>query len=66
MKTNRNMMMQCPSCDKTISKKAGNCPDCGHSFNSGGISMSDPVHVVGVILAIILAIGVVMMITGAM
>lgn len=64
--SNENLM-SCPSCNKAISKQAASCPDCGHTFarNNGGVNLSDPVHLVGVILAILAGIGVVMMVAGA-
>ena len=66
MKENTNLT-PCPTCEKLISKFAANCPDCGHSFpkNNGGVNMSDPVHFAGVIIAILAAIGVVVMMTNA-
>lgn len=62
---NKNMT-KCPTCGRAISKQAANCPDCGHTFsrNNGGVNLGDPVHLVGVILAILAGIGVVMMVSG--
>ncbi len=54
-------LIPCPSCKSRVSKQAASCPHCGHQFKaSGSINLSDPVHVIGVILAIIIAIGAVM------
>ena len=64
---NNDNLIKCPSCGKSISKQAASCPDCGHTFsrNNGGVNLSDPVHLIGVILAILAGIGVVMMVSGA-
>ena len=60
-------LIKCPSCGKSISRQAASCPDCGHTFsrNNGGVNLSDPIHLIGVILAILAGIGVVIMVSGA-
>ena len=46
----------CPSCGKMVSLQADSCPGCGHAFRyAGGIRLSDPVHVAGLITCVILA-----------
>jgi len=50
-------LIRCRSCSAAISRKAASCPHCGHAYRKpGGIDGSDPVHVVGIIAAILLAI----------
>lgn len=48
----------CPSCANSVSLNAVSCPQCGHVFKqAGGINLSDPVHIAGLIVcAIILAL----------
>ena len=48
-------LTKCPSCGSDVSTEAAACPKCGHPLAakpSGGVNMSDPVHVIGVVLAI--------------
>ena len=52
----------CPACNRDVSIRAPACPHCGEPFtlaaaNPGGINMRDPVHVVGVIIAVIVGLG---------
>jgi hypothetical protein len=45
-------MRACPTCATYISRKARACPHCGHHFcDPGGIKLSDPVHLVGLLIA---------------
>jgi len=47
--------LACPSCANQVSRNAVSCPQCGHVFKqSGGINLSDPVHVVGLIVCVII------------
>lgn len=47
-------LIECPSCENGVSEEAASCPKCGHQFKSaGGLSMRDPVHVLGVALVVI-------------
>jgi predicted amidophosphoribosyltransferase len=46
-------LTKCPSCQSDVSTKADACPECGHRFKpSGGISLKDPIHVVGLIIVV--------------
>jgi hypothetical protein len=52
----------CPACERSVSARAPACPHCGEPFklaaaNPGGINMRDPVHVAGVIIAVIVGLG---------
>ena len=47
-------LFPCPSCAKQVSYGAINCPACGHAFRqAGAINLSDPVHIVGLIVCVI-------------
>ena len=58
-------LIQCPTCGKKVSSNAATCPDCGEIINAqmtkpaGAINLKDPVHVVGVGLAILIVIGII-------
>ena len=58
-------LIQCPTCGKKISSNAANCPGCGEVINAkmtkpaGAINLKDPVHLVGVILAVLVILGVI-------
>lgn len=46
--------ISCPTCRERISTKAASCPKCGHVVRSpGAVNMSDPVHLIGIILCIL-------------
>lgn len=48
-------LFSCPSCAKPVSYGAINCPACGHAFRpAGAINLSDPVHIVGLIVCVII------------
>lgn len=48
-------MTICPTCSNDVSTEAASCPKCGHQFKSaGGINLSDPVHMIGVVLVVII------------
>lgn len=49
-------MRPCPSCTNPVSEQAVACPKCGHPFKTSGsrIDGSDPVHLIGVVLAVII------------
>ena len=55
-------LIKCPTCGKQISCNAICCPNCGEIINSkmakpaGAINMKDPVHFVGVGVAVILGV----------
>lgn len=56
----------CPSCSTPVSPKAAACPKCGHAFQTpGGINLSDPVHLIGVLLAGLMALGMLAALWGA-
>lgn len=53
-------LTKCPSCRADVSTEAAACPKCGHQFKyAGGINLKDPVHVIGLIITALLAVGVV-------
>jgi len=53
-------LTKCPSCRSDVSTEAAACPKCGHQFKyAGGINLKDPVHVIGLIITALLAVGVV-------
>ena len=55
-------LIQCPECGVDVSSEAAACPNCGHPLKarpSGGINPKDPVHVIGIILVVVIAIGIV-------
>lgn len=55
---NQASMMSCPSCKATVSKQAAACPKCGHQFKApGGINLKDPVHLIGIAIAIMFLLG---------
>lgn len=62
-------MMKCPTCSKDISDQAAACPGCGHQLKAqntvGGIRLSDPIHLLGVLAVIAIAIGVIWYISNA-
>ena len=59
-------LITCPACGKPVSKNAPACPSCGEPIRSsvekasGALNMKDPVHVIGVLLAILMVLGVVL------
>jgi predicted amidophosphoribosyltransferase len=60
----------CPACSRQVSRNAPACPGCGEPFQEaarrphGAINLRDPVHVVGVAIAIIAAAIFVLVIFG--
>jgi uncharacterized membrane protein YvbJ len=55
-------LISCPECSAQVSDAAAACPHCGHPIAppkiqqvrvERGINMRDPVHVVGVIIAVV-------------
>ncbi|NCB05194.1 MAG: hypothetical protein EOM69_06690 [Clostridia bacterium] len=53
-----NKLINCPACGRPVSCNAAACPACAEPIsrataNTGRINMRDPVHVVGVALAVI-------------
>lgn len=48
----------CPDCEHKISPEAVECPNCGRPLKrkpaAGGFSLTDPVHIIGLIVFIIL------------
>jgi len=54
-------MIKCPSCGSDVSSEAVSCPKCGHPLRSTGSSINtkDPVHVIGIILAVIILLGLI-------
>ena len=54
----RNMpLTKCPSCGNEVSPKAAACPKCGHQFRyPGSLNLSDPVHLLAIIVLIVIFI----------
>lgn len=58
-------LIACPTCGCSVSRNAAACPECGEVINvqmqkpSGAINLRDPVHLIGVILAAIIVLGVI-------
>lgn len=54
----------CPSCNREVSLQAAACPGCGHQFQptavkgAGGFNITDPVHLVGLIVMVLFVAGV--------
>lgn len=64
---NTATLRTCPACGRDVSIRAPACPHCGEPFklaaaNPGGINMRDPVHVAGVVIAVIVGLGAIGMI----
>jgi len=55
-------LVKCPACGRDVSDAATSCPHCGQPLRqqmtpaAGGINMSDPVHVIGVVVAVIILV----------
>lgn len=60
------MLTKCPSCQREVSSEAAACPQCGHPFKTqktvGSIDLKDPVHLVGVGVAVLMIVGTVLFI----
>lgn len=57
-----NNLRKCPTCGSDVSVRAPSCPKCGEPFalgaaKVGGVNMRDPVHLIGVVLAVVIALG---------
>ena len=58
-------LIKCPTCGKQVSSNAATCPGCGEVINAqmtkpaGAINLKDPVHLIGVILAGLVILGVI-------
>jgi hypothetical protein len=64
-------LIPCPECKTEVSSAAAACPKCGHPIAApttpppqpqrvvGAIDMRDPVHVVGVVIAVVMLIAIV-------
>lgn len=57
----RRRAIRCPACGRVASSRAPACPSCGEPIRSsverasgGAFSLRDPVHVIGLVLAILL------------
>lgn len=56
----------CPSCSAPVSPKASACPKCGHTFRPpGGINLKDPVHLIGIVVAVLIALAALVGMWGA-
>jgi predicted amidophosphoribosyltransferase len=60
-------LIKCPACGRDVSKNAPSCPGCGEPIKSsvekasGAINMKDPVHLIGVIFAIAVLLGIILL-----
>ena len=55
-------LIKCPECGTDVSDAAAACPKCGHPLKAtpvGGINSRDPIHVIGIIAAIVILFGIV-------
>ena len=63
-------LMKCPTCGNNVSPNAPTCPRCGEIINkkmtpyTGKINLKDPVHLIGVIFAILAIFLIVVRIIG--
>lgn len=53
------MLINCPECSHCVSNSADVCPHCGRKLR-GGVKLNDPVHLVGVIIAVFFVINLVL------
>lgn len=56
-------MKTCPMCGRSVSPNAAACPGCGEPIapaktNTQGINLKDPLHMVGVIIAVLMLLGI--------
>ncbi len=53
-------LINCPACEKEISPNAPTCPNCGEPIKKeptrtvGSIDPKDPVHLIGIVIAVFL------------
>lgn len=55
-------LIKCVECGTEMSDAAAACPKCGHPLKAtpaGGINTSDPVHFIGIVVAVIILLGIV-------
>lgn len=59
-------LITCPACGKPVSKNAPACPSCGEPIKSsvekasGAINIKDPIHIIGILIAILMVVGIVL------
>ena len=63
-------LKKCRACGNPVSANAAACPHCGEPVNlshagDGRINLRDPIHVIGVVVALIAAALFIVMIVGA-
>jgi uncharacterized paraquat-inducible protein A len=54
-------LIRCPECETQVSDAAAACPQCGHPLKAtpaGGINMNDPVHLIGIAVAVLIIVWV--------
>jgi len=56
-------LIPCPACGKLISPQAAACPQCAQPIapaknNTQGINLRDPIHILGVALALLMLLGI--------
>ena len=55
-------LINCPACEKEVSPNAVTCPNCGEPLKDeptktiGSINPKDPVHFVGIVIAVAIVI----------
>lgn len=66
-------LVKCKTCEKSISSNASACPSCGEpvdrkvvSKQGGAIDISDPVHLIGVLIVIGLVVSAVYLVFNSM
>jgi predicted amidophosphoribosyltransferase len=56
-------LIPCAGCGADVSSEAASCPKCGHPLRAvkvtAGVDLSDPVHVIGIIAALLLLIAII-------
>lgn len=53
-------LVTCAECGREVSSAATQCPHCGHPMR-GAINARDPVHFAGIVVAILIVLGIVVM-----
>ena len=53
-------LIKCPVCGKSVSSGAASCPNCGEVIHRqkapNSFNLADPVHLIGVIVLIVIAV----------
>jgi uncharacterized paraquat-inducible protein A len=61
-------LIECPTCKKQVSSEAATCPNCGHVLHRqnapNSFNLTDPVHLIAVVLFLVIAAIVVFAVIG--